>query len=228
MYRLLAKGAAYGGFCQILLNMFDNYEIQRRDMVEGQLRARGIRSAAVLQAMAKIPRQRFVPEAERESSYVNGPLPIGFGQTISQPYIVAYMTEALELQGGEKVLEIGTGSGYQTAVLAEIAAWVYTVEVIPELSHGAQELLSAGFNYKNILFKIGRGQEGWPEFAPFDRMIMTAAPGQFPEALFAQLGEGGIVIAPVGSDDQRLVRFNKWAGKIAVTDLIGVIFVPLV
>jgi protein-L-isoaspartate(D-aspartate) O-methyltransferase len=208
--------------------MTDNFEIQRRNMVDGQLRARGIRSAAVLQAMAKIPRQRFVPEAEMMNSYVNGPLPIGFGQTISQPYIVAYMTEALELRGNEKVLEIGTGSGYQTAVLAEITAQVYTTEVIPELSHGARELLSVGFNYKNILFKIGRGQEGWPEFAPFERMILTAAPGQFPEALFAQLDEGGIVIAPVGGDDQRLVRYYKRAGKIEVTDLIGVVFVPLI
>jgi protein-L-isoaspartate(D-aspartate) O-methyltransferase len=208
--------------------MADNHEIQRRDMVEGQLRARGIRSAAVLQAMAKIPRHWFVPEAERMNSYVNGPLPIGFGQTISQPYVVAYMTEALEMLGSEKVLEIGTGSGYQTAVLAEIAAQVYTVEVIPELSHAAQELLAAGFNYKNVSFKIGRGQEGWPEFAPFDRMILTAAPNQFPAALFAQLNDGGIIIAPVGGIDQRLVRYDKRAGEIAATDLIGVIFVPLI
>jgi protein-L-isoaspartate(D-aspartate) O-methyltransferase len=228
MRGLLAKGAAYGGFCQILLNMTDDYEIQRRDMVEGQLRARGIRSPAVLQAMAKIPRQCFVPEAERVISYVNGPLPIGFGQTISQPYIVAFMTEALDLRGNEKVLEIGTGSGYQTAVLAEMVAQVYTVEVIPELSCAARELLSAGFNYKNISFKIGRGQDGWPEFAPFDRMIMTAAPNQFPEVLFSQLAEGGIVIAPVGGYDQRLVRFDKRAGEIQAADLIGVVFVPLV
>jgi protein-L-isoaspartate(D-aspartate) O-methyltransferase len=208
--------------------MTDNYETQRRAMVEGQLRARGIRSATVLQAMAKIPRHLFVPEAEKGHSYVNGPLPIGFGQTISQPYIVAYMTEALELRGGEKVLEIGTGSGYQTAVLAEIAAQVYTIEVIPELSRGARELLANAFNYKNIFFKIGRGQEGWPEFAPFDRMILTAAPGQFPEALFAQLNEGGIIIAPVGGADQRLVRYDKRSGKIEGADSIGVIFVPLV
>jgi protein-L-isoaspartate(D-aspartate) O-methyltransferase len=208
--------------------MTANFEIQRRDMVERQLRARGIRSAAVLHAMARIPRQRFVPEAEMMNSYVNGPLPIGFGQTISQPYIVAYMTEALELRGSEKVLEIGTGSGYQTAVLAEIAAKVYTVEVIPELSCAAQELLTAGFYYKNVLFKIGRGQEGWPEFAPFDRMILTAAPEHFPETLFAQLNEGGIVIAPVGGFDQRLVRYDKQAGNITVTDLLGVVFVPLV
>jgi protein-L-isoaspartate(D-aspartate) O-methyltransferase len=208
--------------------MTDPYEIQRNDMVEGQLHARGIRSAGVLRAMAKIPRHCFVPEAERGSSYVNGPLPIGFGQTISQPYIVAYMTEALELRGGEKVLEIGTGSGYQTAVLAEIAAQVFTVEVIPELNASARELLSSGLNYKNVFFKIGRGQEGWPEFAPFERMIMTAAPEQFPGALFSQLSEGGIAIAPVGGVDQRLVRFSKRAGRIEATDLIGVIFVPLI
>lgn len=207
--------------------MTDNYEIQRRDMVEGQLRARGIRSALVLQAMARIPRHRFVPEAEKVNSYVNGPLPIGFGQTISQPYIVAYMTEALELQGGEKVLEIGTGSGYQTSVLAEIAAQVYTVEVIPELSRTARDLLTTVFDYNNVFFKIGRGQEGWPEFAPFERMILTAAPSQFPEALFAQLAEEGIVVAPVGGNDQRLIRYHKRDGKIEATDLVGVIFVPL-
>jgi protein-L-isoaspartate(D-aspartate) O-methyltransferase len=208
--------------------MADDYDSQRRAMVDDQLRPRGILSPAVLQAMIKIPRHLFVPEAERAHSYINGPLPIGFGQTISQPYIVAFMTEALELQGSEKVLEIGTGSGYQTAVLAEIAAQVYTVEVIPELSIAARALLYGGFNYKNISFKIGRGQEDWPEFAPFDRMIMTAAPGQFPEALFAQLDEGGIIIAPVGSSDQRLVRYGKRSGKIESTDLIGVVFVPLV
>jgi protein-L-isoaspartate(D-aspartate) O-methyltransferase len=208
--------------------MTDDRAIQRRAMVEQQLSARGIRSAAVLKAMAGIPRHLFVPEAERMNSYVNGPLPIGFGQTISQPYIVAYMTEALELRGDEKVLEIGTGSGYQTAVLAEIAAQVYTMDVIPELSQGASELLTIGLDYNNIHFRIGRGQEGWPESAPFERMILTAAPGQFPEALFAQLADGGIIIAPVGGTDQRLVRFHKRNGKIECTDLIGVIFVPLV
>jgi protein-L-isoaspartate(D-aspartate) O-methyltransferase len=125
------------------------------------------------------------------------------------------------------VLEIGTGSGYQTAVLAEIAARVYTVEVLPELSHAARELLTVGFKYNNIHFRIGRGQEGWPEFAPFERMIMTAAPVEFPDALFAQLAENGIVIAPVGGNDQRLVRYRKRNGEIDSADLIGVIFVPL-
>ncbi len=203
------------------------FAIQREDMVERHLHARGITAAAVLQAMAKVPRELFVPEPERQHSYVNGPLPIGHGQTISQPYIVAYMTEALELQGGEKVLEIGTGSGYQTAVLAEIAAQVYTVDVIPELSHAAREILS-GCGYQNIDFRIGRGQEGWPEFAPFERMIMTAAPVQFPEVLFSQLTEDGLVIAPVGGMDQRLVRYRKRNGKIESSELIGVIFVPLI
>ncbi|MBN2400089.1 MAG: protein-L-isoaspartate(D-aspartate) O-methyltransferase [Candidatus Aminicenantes bacterium] len=207
--------------------MTDSFAIQRKEMVERHLRARGIASMAVLQAMAKVPRELFVPDSERQHSYVNGPLPIGLGQTISQPYIVAYMTEALELQGGEKVLEIGTGSGYQTAVLAEIAAQVYTVDVIPELSHAARELLSDGCGYQNIHFRIGRGQEGWPEFAPFERMIMTAAPVQFPEVLFSQLAENGLVVAPVGGMDQRLVRYRKRNGKIESSDLIGVIFVPL-
>jgi len=197
-------------------------------MVDGQLRGRGIRSEAVLGAMAKIPRERFVPAAEQMHSYVDGPLPVGFGQTISQPYIVAYMTEALELRGGEKVLEIGTGTGYQTAVLAEIASRVYSLEVIPELSRAAAELLTAGFRYPNISFKIGRGQEGWPEFAPYERMILTAAPARFPEPLFDQLAEGGIVIAPVGSDRQCLVRYEKRAGKVTAAELIGVVFVPLI
>jgi len=208
--------------------MNDDFESQRQAMVEGQIRGRGIRSPGVLRAMAKIPRHCFVPEAERERSYGDGPLPIGFGQTISQPYIVAYMTEALELRGGEKVLEIGTGSGYQTAVLAETVAQVYTVEVIPGLSRAARELLTVGFQYKNVFFKTGRGQDGWPEYAPFERMLMTAAPGQFPEALFTQLGEGGIAIAPVGGGVQRLVRYEKRAGKILADDLIGVVFVPLI
>jgi protein-L-isoaspartate(D-aspartate) O-methyltransferase len=208
--------------------MTDDFSTQRRDMVDGQLRVRGIVSPVVLQAMAKVPRELFVLEEERRHSYVNGPLPIGHGQTISQPYIVAYMTELLGLAGGETVLEIGTGSGYQTAVLAEIAARVYTVEVIPELSVQAQSLLQERLHYRNISFRVGRGQDGWPEFAPYDRIIVTAAPAEFPEELFGQLGEGGIAVAPVGVDNQRLVRYVKRNGKILADELIGVIFVPLV
>jgi protein-L-isoaspartate(D-aspartate) O-methyltransferase len=208
--------------------MEDPFAEKRRLMVEQQLRRRGIRDRAVLAAMGKVPRELFVEEGIQASSYVDGPLPIGCRQTISQPYIVAYMTEALELAGGESVLEIGTGSGYQAAVLAETAARVYTVEVIPELSASARKLLEGRLGYGNIFFRIGRGQEGWPEFAPFDRIVLTAAPAEFPAGLFGQLGEGGIAIAPVGVDSQRLVRYRKKEGKILADELIGVIFVPLV
>ncbi len=208
--------------------MNDPFVELRRNMVERQLRARGLRDEAVLRAMGKVPRELFMEEGLRGSSYADGPLPIGCGQTISQPYIVAYMTELLGLAGGERVLEIGTGSGYQAAVLAETAARVYTVEVIPELSRAASGLLLGRLNYQNVFFKIGRGQEGWPEFAPYDRIIVTAAPAEFPERLFGQLGEGGIAVAPVGADSQRLVRYVKRDGMIRADELIGVIFVPLV
>mgnify|MGYP000393523900 CR=1 FL=1 len=208
--------------------MDDPFGEQRLRMVEQQLRARGIRDEAVLRAMGKVPRHSFVPENVRGSSYADGPLPIGHGQTISQPYIVAYMTERLELDGGESVLEIGSGSGYQAAILAETAARVYAVEVIPELAAGARSVLEGQLGCRNVFFRIGRGQEGWPEFAPFDRILLSAAPAEFPPELFAQLAEGGIAIAPVGGGDQRLVRYRKQGGTIHSEDLIGVIFVPLV
>lgn len=208
--------------------MDDPFGEQRQRMVEQQLRACGIRDEAVLRAMAGVPRHLFVPDNVQESSYADGPLPIGHGQTISQPYVVAYMTERLELGGGESVLEIGSGSGYQAAVLAETAARVYTVEVIPGLAAAARQVLEGQLGYRNVFFRIGRGQEGWPEFAPFDRILLTAAPTEFPPQLFAQLAEGGIAIAPVGGGDQRLVRYRKQGGTIHSEDLIGVIFVPLV
>lgn len=207
--------------------MNDPFAAKRLWMVEKQLRARGIHDERVLRALGKVPRERFVPESLRESAYADGPLPIGHGQTISQPYIVAYMTEQLELDGGESVLEIGTGSGYQAGVLAETATRVYTVEVIPELAAGARALLEGQLGCRNVFFKIGRGQEGWPEFAPFDRILLSAAPAEFPQDLFSQLADGGIAIAPVGSGDQRLMRYRKRAGSILDDDLIGVIFVPL-
>jgi protein-L-isoaspartate(D-aspartate) O-methyltransferase len=208
--------------------MDDLFRKQRQNMVERQLRARGLRDESVLAAMGKVRRELFVDESSRESSYADAPLAIGCRQTISQPFIVAYMTEQLELSGRETVLEIGTGSGYQAALLAEISARVYTVEVIPELSSQARALLQDRLQYRNIFFRLGRGQEGWPEFAPYDRIILTAAPAEFPAALLAQLAEGGIAIAPVGTADQRLVRYRKQDGKIRAEDLIGVIFVPLV
>ncbi|MCU0237686.1 MAG: protein-L-isoaspartate(D-aspartate) O-methyltransferase [Acidobacteria bacterium] len=208
--------------------MEDRFGQPRRDMVERQLRQRGIRDQAVLAAMGKVPRELFIEAGLRDSAYADGPLPIGCRQTISQPYIVAYMTELLELQGGESVLEIGTGSGYQSAVLAETAGRVYSVEVIPELSAAAGDLLSTRLGYRNIFFRVGRGQEGWPEFAPFHRILLTAAPAAFPAGLFAQLGEGGIVVAPVGDGEQRLIRYRKQGGVIRSDELIGVVFVPLV
>ncbi|HUU06057.1 MAG TPA: protein-L-isoaspartate(D-aspartate) O-methyltransferase [Patescibacteria group bacterium] len=208
--------------------MDDSYAELRRNMVERQLLPRGIRDGAVLAAMGKIPRELFLDEGSRQSSYADGPLPIGYGQTISQPYIVAYMTELLGLSGKEKVLEIGSGSGYQTAVLAEIAAEVYTVERIPELSRSASGLLLGRLHYKNIFFKTGRGQDGWTEFAPYDRILVTAAPAEFPEKLFDQLGAGGMAVAPIGVDSQKLVRFVKRDGQIRAEEGIGVIFVPLI
>lgn len=208
--------------------MEDPFGEQRLRMVEEQLRARGIADPAVLRAMAAVPRHLFVPAEARERSHGDGPLAIGRGQTISQPYVVAYMTERLELAGGESVLEIGTGSGYQAAILAETAARVCTVEVIPELAAAARELLQERLGYRNILFRVGRGQEGWPECAPFDRIVLTAAPAEFPPALFDQLAEGGVALAPLGAGSQRLVRFRKRNGAVRGEDLIGVIFVPLV
>ena len=200
----------------------------RREMVTDQIKSRGISDTAVLAALGAIPRERFVPDRDRDSSYLDGPLQIGMGQTISQPYIVAFMTEKLKLTGSEKVLEIGTGSGYQSAVLAEITRKVYTVEVVAKLADRAKILLAESLGYNNIQFKTGDGKLGWLDEAPFDRILLTAAPKTFPEALFDQLGEGGIAIAPVGSFHQDLMKFTKRDGNIKTERLIGVVFVPLI
>ncbi len=208
--------------------MKDAYERERRLMVENQIRARGVTDRKILEAMVKIPRHLFVPFFEQGSSYSDGPMPIGHGQTISQPYIVAYMTELLQLQGHEKVLELGTGCGYQTAVLAEIAKEIHTIEVIEELGKNARKLLTETFHYTNIFFKFANGREGWPEKAPYDRILLTAAASRFPPNLFDQLAEGGMVVAPVGDYFQRLVRYWKKGGEIQSESLIGVSFVPFV
>jgi protein-L-isoaspartate(D-aspartate) O-methyltransferase len=208
--------------------MIDAYERERRLMVDNQIHARGVMDKKILDAMLKVPRHLFVPEFEKSSSYSDGPLPIGSGQTISQPYIVAYMTELLELTGKEKVLELGTGCGYQTAVLAEIASQVYTIEVVETLGKGARQLLAETLNYGNISFKIANGREGWQEYAPFDRILLTAAPSRFPQNLFQQLAEGGIAVAPVGDYFQRLVKYRKKGKKINSEALIGVSFVPFI
>lgn len=197
-------------------------------MVEMQIKNRGIKDARVLKAMGVVPRDIFVPAGEKNSSYYDGPLSIGCGQTISQPYIVAYMTEMLDLSGKDRVLEIGTGSGYQTAILAEIAQHVFTIEVVEELGKKARMLLTEQLNYNNISFKIGNGKDGWPEQAPFDRIMITAAPNKFPEKLFSQLGDNGIAVAPIGNYFQQLFQFRKKKDKIVEKPLIGVSFVPFV
>jgi protein-L-isoaspartate(D-aspartate) O-methyltransferase len=200
----------------------------RRQMVERDLRGRGIKDERVLAAMNAIARHLFVPESLHVSAYDDRALPIGDGQTISQPYIVAFMSELLELKGGERVLEIGTGSGYQTAVLARLAAHVFSVEIIPALGARARELLER-LGFANIEIKIGDGFFGWDEKAPFDAILLTAASPRIPEPLWRQLREGGRLILPQGEEGktQKLMRYRKSAGKPAAEEITGVIFVPL-
>jgi protein-L-isoaspartate(D-aspartate) O-methyltransferase len=204
-----------------------NFESGRERMVSSQLAVRGIKDPIILDAMKKVPRHLFVPEDLLSRAYSDEPLPIGEGQTISQPYIVGYMTEVLALQGGERVLEIGTGSGYQTAILAEIAQKVFTVELIEALSHRAQEILKK-LKYTNILYKIGDGTYGWDEQAPFDAIIVTAAPDKVPRSLEEQLNIGGKMIIPVGSAFQELVFITRGKKRFKRKKLLPVRFVPLV
>ncbi|MDD8031094.1 MAG: protein-L-isoaspartate(D-aspartate) O-methyltransferase [Acidobacteriota bacterium] len=203
------------------------YDEERKDMVEYQIRRRGIKDNKVLEAMGKVARHLFVPEEMKDLAYQDEPLPIGKGQTISQPYIVAFMTEALKLSGNEKVLEIGTGSGYQTAILAEIAREVYTVELIPELSRRAQSVLNE-LGYTNIHYLIGDGSRGWPEESPYEAILVSAAPATIPEPLVEQLKVGGRMIIPVGTDFQELVLVTRKKEGWDEDRLIGVRFVPLI
>lgn len=196
-------------------------------MVEEQLRARGIRSEEVLGAMARVPRHRFVPSSQEEWAHEDRPLPIGHGQTISQPYIVAYMTEALGVTRNHKVLEIGTGSGYQAAVLAELAGEVYTIEIVPELADRARKMLGE-LGYKNIHAKTGDGYEGWPEKAPFDRIMVTAAPDHVPQPLIEQLAADGRMVIPVGDLFQEIRILSRTPNGVVQERTIPVRFVPLV
>ncbi len=204
-----------------------NFEKKREHMVSSQLAARGIKDQKILDAMKKVPRHIFVPEDLLSHAYSDEPLPIGESQTISQPYIVAYMTEVLALQGRERVLEIGTGSGYQTAILAELAREVYTVEFIDALSIRAQRTLEK-LKYTNILYKIGDGTYGWDEQAPFDAIMVTAAPDEVPRSLEKQLKIGGKMIIPVGSAFQELVFITRGKKRYKRKKLLPVRFVPLV
>lgn len=207
--------------------MSDRSQVMREKMVEFQIEMRGVKDPLVLQAMRKVPRHLFLPASQKDSAYDDVPLPIGFGQTISQPYIVAYMTECLNLQKGQRFLEVGTGSGYQAAVLAEIVDTVYTIEIIPELGKRASERLSA-MGYKNINVKIGDGYEGWKEHAPFDGIMVTAGAESIPPPLIEQLKDGGRMVIPVGSPYlvQNLILLEKHGKTVLKRNLIPVRFVP--
>ncbi len=205
----------------------DKYQAAREKMVRDQIRSRGVSDQLTLKAMLKVPRHLFVPAEYESRAYDDNPLPIGYGQTISQPFIVAYMTEVAKPAAWKKALEIGTGSGYQAAVLAEIINKVYTIEIVPELARESTGRL-AGMGYKNVISKYGDGYQGWEEHAPFDIIIVTAAAEEIPEPLIGQLAENGRLVIPVGpqSSVQELILLEKKNGKIEEKRLTLVRFVP--
>ncbi len=198
----------------------------RESMVATQIEARGVRDAKVLAAMRKVPRHLFVPPGSVSQAYEDYPLPIGHGQTISQPYIVGFMTDALGLEGGETVLEVGTGSGYQAAVLAEIAARVYTIEIVAPLAEDAAARLKR-LGYANVEVRAGDGYLGWPEAAPFDAIMLTAAAPRIPEPLKQQLKDGGRLVLPVGEDWQELVVVTRRGDRFEEKQVLPVRFVPM-
>ncbi len=206
----------------------DEYLDRRQKMVALQIRGRGVSDAAVLKAMETIPRHRFVPPELQDLAYGDTPLPIGHKQTISQPYIVALMSQLLAVETGRRILEIGTGSGYQAAVLAEMGALVFSIEIVPELGRRATRTLKA-LGYENIRVKIGDGYKGWPEHAPFDAIIVTCAPTRIPAPLKRQLAEGGRMVIPAGEKyNQQLLLLTKQKGKINQEKIVDVRFVPMV
>jgi len=209
--------------------MEQKFVAERNEMVEEQLKPRRIKSGAILDAMNNVPRHLFVPENIQSHAYNDSPLPIGLGQTISQPYIVAFMTEQLELVPGMKILEIGTGSGYQAAILAYLGCEVYTVELLEELASRSKKALAA-LKFDNVNVIHGNGYLGWPEQAPYDAVIVTAAPDSIPVKLVEQLKKGGKMIVPVGKarSAQTLKLIEKKEGRIVENDLLYVRFVPMV
>lgn len=214
---LAGTGCAAGG---------DGYDARRAAMTREQIVSRGVRDERVLAAMAKVPRHRFVPPALRGEAYADRPLPIGLGQTISQPYIVALMTESLGPGARGKVLEIGTGSGYQAAVLAEIADSVYTIEILPELADRARVILDS-LGYRNVRVRAGDGYFGWPEEAPFDAVIVTAAAPRLPEPLVEQLRTGGRIVIPIGDGYQELELYERTETGLRLISRVPVRFVPM-
>jgi len=205
-----------------------NYEFLRNKMVKEQIESRGIKNKDVLEAMKKVERHRFVPKHLIKYAYEDRPLPIGYNQTISQPYIVAFMTEAIEPNKNMRVLEIGTGSGYQTAILCELVKEVYTIEIIEPLYKKAKNLLINELKYKNVKFKLGNGYLGWEEYAPYDAIVVTAAPEEIPPKLIEQLKDNGKMIIPVGKQfNQYLVLVTKKNNKIEKNYLLPVLFVKM-
>jgi protein-L-isoaspartate(D-aspartate) O-methyltransferase len=204
----------------------EEFAAQRRKLV-AVLKSQGLKSTTVLDALLKVPRHKFVPASHRNLAYENRALPIAHEQTISQPYIVGYMTEAADIAPGDRVLEIGTGSGYQAAVLAELAKEVYSIEIVPSLADSARTLLGE-LGYKNVQVKTGNGYLGWPERAPFDAIIVTAAPDEVPQALVDQLAVGGTMVVPVGSEFQEMVIITRRESGVVERRTIPVAFVPMV
>jgi protein-L-isoaspartate(D-aspartate) O-methyltransferase len=204
-----------------------DWAAERQRMVDQQLRTRDIRNPRVLGAMQTVPRHLFIPEANRREAYDDSPVPIGYGQTISQPYIVAFMTQALEVEADDRVLEIGTGCGYQAAVLATLARQVYSIEIIAPLAERARDTLSS-LGYRNIQVRTGNGYFGWPEQAPFDRIMVTAAPDEVPPALVEQLKIGGLMAVPVGTMMQELRILRRTDRGTETLDTLPVRFVPMI
>lgn len=224
---LLVMSLSLAGACQSERpESGDNWADDRRAMVDNQIKKRGVSDQRLLDALNKVERHLFVPEGYRSQAYADHPLPIGENQTISQPYIVALMTEWLQLDGDEKVLEIGTGSGYQAAVLAELAAEVFTIEIVEPLAKHSENLLDS-LGYENVTVRCGDGYAGWAEQAPFDAIIVTCAPPEIPQPLIEQLADGGRMVVPVGDFWQELVLIEKFGDDIFETNILPVRFVPM-
>ncbi len=227
-YRAALLALVFAGLwaCGSVASKKSKLRQKRMAMVRDQIAARGIRDKRVLKALRTVARHRFVPASQKSRAYEDRPLPIGHRQTISQPYIVAYMTEALQLKPTDKVLEVGTGSGYQAAVLARIVARVFSIEILKPLGLASKKLL-AKLGYKNVSVRVGDGYRGWPKEAPFDAIIVTAAPPRIPPALIQQLKVGGRLVMPVGSTRQTLIRITRTKTGTRRENLLGVIFVPM-